>query len=141
MGSEKKIIFYVVKFEKIHELPGSPLPSSPSTVGFALEQLTEGLISNPQTNPRNFPYTLKWCSYEPDINKYTIFLIRGVCIMCFYILHLLQRLNPKNTNLTYVLRLYLHSFSENINNIDLLKLFFSYISALLFHDKLQQVVR
>ena len=60
---------YVVKFEKIHELPGSPLPSSLSTVGFALEQLTEGLISNPQTNPRNFPYTSKWCSYEPDINK------------------------------------------------------------------------
>ena len=42
--------------------------------------------------------------------------------MCFNILHLLQRLNPKNTNLTYVLRLYLHSFSENINNIDFIKI-------------------
>ena len=34
----KKNILYVVKFDKIHELPGTP-PSSPSTVGFALEQL------------------------------------------------------------------------------------------------------
>ena len=42
--------------------------------------------------------------------------------MCFNILQLLQRLNPKYTNLSYLLKLSLHSFSEYINNIDYIEI-------------------